>query len=105
MAVYDFPNSNHDRSAATVPLQSLFSPFFPHPNPPLQFDDKPIFGEPMELTFANEFDETYRVEIDENMELEDVMALLEVEVGSNPCLLPCVRYRGSFCPCHRSCDL
>jgi hypothetical protein len=36
----------------------------------------------MELTFCTELGESYAVEIDENMELENVMALLEVEVSS-----------------------
>lgn len=36
----------------------------------------------MELTFVTELGESYVVEIDENMELENVMALLEVEVSS-----------------------
>ena len=35
----------------------------------------------MELTFCTELGESYAVEIDENMELENVMALLEVEVS------------------------
>lgn len=37
----------------------------------------------MELTFVTDLEETYVVEIDENMELENVMALLEAEVGPN----------------------
>lgn len=36
----------------------------------------------MELTFVTELGESFVVEIDENMELENVMALLEVEVSS-----------------------
>lgn len=36
----------------------------------------------MELTFFTELGESYAVEIDENMELENVMALLEAEVRS-----------------------
>lgn len=36
----------------------------------------------MELTFVTELGETYAVEIDENMELENVMALLDAEVSS-----------------------
>ena len=36
----------------------------------------------MELTFFTELGESYVVEIDENMELENVMALLEAEVSS-----------------------
>ena len=36
----------------------------------------------MELTFVTELGETFAVEIDENMELENVMALLEAEVSS-----------------------
>lgn len=35
----------------------------------------------MELTFFTELGESYAVEIDENMELENVMALLEAEVS------------------------
>lgn len=38
----------------------------------------------MELTFSTELGEYYAVEIDENMELENVMALLEAEVSSIP---------------------
>lgn len=34
----------------------------------------------MELTFITELGQTFRVEIDPEMELENVMALLEVEV-------------------------
>lgn len=37
----------------------------------------------MQLTFATEIGETYAIEIDENMELENVMALLELEVSSD----------------------
>ena len=36
----------------------------------------------MELTFFTELGESFVVEIDENMELENVMALLEAEVSS-----------------------
>ena len=42
----------------------------------------------MELIFSTELGETYTIEIDENMELENVMALLEVEVSSDFCLPP-----------------
>jgi hypothetical protein len=35
----------------------------------------------MKLTFFTELGESYTVEIDENMELENVMALLEAEVS------------------------
>ncbi len=35
----------------------------------------------MRLTFVNELGTTYSVEIDPNMELADVMALLEAEVS------------------------
>ena len=34
----------------------------------------------MELTFITELGQTFVVEIDPNMQLEDVMALLEAEV-------------------------
>jgi len=34
----------------------------------------------MELTFVTELGQTFTVEIDPNMELENVMALLEAEV-------------------------
>lgn len=37
----------------------------------------------MELTFVTELGQTFVVEIDPNMQLEDVMALLEAEV--RPC--------------------
>jgi hypothetical protein len=36
----------------------------------------------MELTFVNDLGQSFVVEIDPNMELENVMALLEVEVRS-----------------------
>ena len=36
----------------------------------------------MKLTFVTEPGETFVVETDENMELENVMALLEAKVGS-----------------------
>ena len=36
----------------------------------------------MELTFFTELGESFVVEIDENMELENVMALLEAEVSA-----------------------
>jgi hypothetical protein len=35
----------------------------------------------MELTFLNDLGQSFVVEIDSNMELENVMALLEAEVG------------------------
>jgi DNA damage-inducible protein 1 len=35
----------------------------------------------MELTFMNDLGQSFVVEIDENMELENVMALLEAEVS------------------------
>ena len=35
----------------------------------------------MELTFVNDLGQTFVVEIDPNMELENVMALLEAEVS------------------------
>ena len=35
----------------------------------------------MELTFLNDLGQSFVVEIDPNMELENVMALLEVEVS------------------------
>jgi len=35
----------------------------------------------MELTFLNDLGQPFIVEIDPNMELENVMALLEAEVG------------------------
>ena len=36
----------------------------------------------MELTFVNDLGQSFVVEIDPNMELENVMALLEAEVHS-----------------------
>ena len=36
----------------------------------------------MELTFVNDLGQSFVVEIDPNMELENVMALLEAEVRS-----------------------
>jgi hypothetical protein len=48
----------------------------------------------MQLTFVNDFGQTFAVEIDPKMELENVMALLEAEVSGPPRLiiqahLPC----------------
>jgi len=37
----------------------------------------------MRLTFANDFGQTFTVEIDPEMELENVMALLEAEASSS----------------------
>ena len=37
----------------------------------------------MELTFVNDFGQSFVVEIDPNMELENVMALLEAEVSGH----------------------
>jgi hypothetical protein len=57
----------------------------------------------MELTFITELGETFVVEIDENMELENVMALLEAEVSSiHICTLAfdtADRRRLRRCPC------
>jgi len=57
----------------------------------------------MELTFFTELGESYAVEIDENMELENVMALLEAEVSSIHVRTPAsdtVDRRGPLrCPC------
>lgn len=39
----------------------------------------------MELTFVTDLGQTFVVEIDPNMELENVMALLEAEVSPSPC--------------------
>jgi len=50
----------------------------------------------MELTFSTELGEYYVVEIDENMELENVMALLEAEVSS---LHAFIRFLPSRYPC------
>jgi hypothetical protein len=36
----------------------------------------------MELTFVNDFGQSFVIEIDPNMELENVMALVEAEVRS-----------------------
>ena len=36
----------------------------------------------MELTFVNDLGQTFVIEIDANMELENVMALVEAEVSS-----------------------
>jgi DNA damage-inducible protein 1 len=38
----------------------------------------------MQLTFVNDLGNSFVVEIDPNMELENVMALLEAEVRSTP---------------------
>ncbi|KAH8834306.1 hypothetical protein DL96DRAFT_1580149 [Flagelloscypha sp. PMI_526] len=38
----------------------------------------------MELTFVNDLGQTFVVEIDPNMELENVLALLEAESGIPP---------------------
>jgi len=40
----------------------------------------------MKLTFANDFGQTFTVEIDPEMELENVMALLEAEARFSPSL-------------------
>ena len=51
----------------------------------------------MELTFVTDLGQSFVVEIDPNMELENVMALLEVEVGTygqfgcDICSFSCVR--------------
>ena len=37
----------------------------------------------MELTFVNDFGQSFVVEIDPNMELENVMALLEAEASGS----------------------
>lgn len=43
----------------------------------------------MELTFVNDLGQSFVVEIDPNMELENVMALLEAEVsGNDPLVQP-----------------
>jgi len=57
----------------------------------------------MKLVFLTELGESYAVEIDENMELENVMALLEAEVS----LIHVSRLASDIvdhhCPCRDSC--
>ena len=95
VAVHDFLKSNHDRSEVAVSPQSIFSSFFPHLNLSLRLDNKHNPGGAMKLTFLTELGESYLVEIGEDMELENVMALLEAEVSSNSYLHNWVRYRVS----------
>lgn len=42
----------------------------------------------MKLTFANDLGQTFSLEIDSGMELENVMALLEAEVRLTPQVAP-----------------
>ena len=59
----------------------------------------------MELTFFTELGESYVVEIDENMELENVMALLEAEVSSAH-VYTLASHAVDYCrPCRDSCVL
>lgn len=59
----------------------------------------------MELTFCTELGESYAVEIDENMELENVMALLEVEVSPIHVQTLAFDTADHCCPCRDSCVL
>lgn len=59
----------------------------------------------MELTFCTELGESYAVEIDENMELENVMALLEVEVSPVRVQTLAFDTADHLCPCCDSCVL
>lgn len=52
----------------------------------------------MKLTFFTELGESYAVEIDENMELENVMALLEAEVSQKSPPHPYTRWCGQVPP-------
>lgn len=56
----------------------------------------------MELTFMTEIGQTFVVEIDPNMELENVMALLEAEVSSRLLILPLLPL--PLCRVHRVFD-
>ena len=40
----------------------------------------------MELTFVTDLGQSFVIEIDPNMELENVMALLEAEVSGHECI-------------------
>ena len=51
----------------------------------------------MELTFATELGQTFSVEIDPQMELENVMALLEAEVGPLSFPQMCGSIKGVWC--------
>jgi hypothetical protein len=52
----------------------------------------------MQLTFVNDLGQTYPVEIDPQMELENVMALLEAEVRPCPTSFhqPCMLVTSSY---------
>ncbi len=50
----------------------------------------------MELTFMNDLGQSFVVDIDPNMELENVMALLEVEVRSILCFSSPADHRIDF---------
>lgn len=91
MAVHNFLKSHHDRPGVTGDHATVIH-LSPHPNPFLQLGDKPDLGDAMELTFITELGESYVIEIDENMELENVMALLEAEVSSSSRICSLVRY-------------
>ena len=74
-------------------------------NPFLQPCHRSNFESTMELTFVTELGQTFEVEIDENMELENVMALLEAEVSSVPIYMLAFDTVNRCCPCRCSCVL
>lgn len=56
----------------------------------------------MQLTFVTDLGQTYAVDIDPDMELENVMALLEAEVSrflSTPLLFSSNQVTRQFCSC------
>ena len=59
----------------------------------------------MELTFVNDFGQSFVVEIDPNMELENVMALLEAEASlghlSRPSGIDYLTFISSCSPAYR----
>lgn len=80
----DSTNSFYQRSVFSEfsklpPIFISFSTLLRHISQLIRFSDK--FK--MRLTFANDFGQTFTVEIDSEMELENVMALLEAEASSS----------------------
>lgn len=55
------------------------------PHPHLALNHHATFSHTMELTFMTELGQSFVIEIDPNMELENVMALLEAEVRETGC--------------------
>lgn len=105
MAVHHSLKGNHDRlpaarlSAILLSLLSCVQIRF------YALTVNPALPGTMELTFCTELGETYAVEIDENMELENVMALLEVEVSPVHVRSLAFDTADHCCPYHDSCVL